>query len=473
MTVLIRNADWSITWDGTRHVYRRGVDIAFDDQIRFIGQGYDGPADETIDGRGRMVMPGFVNIHTHPTSEPLNKGLLEERGSPMLGMSALYEFMAVLRPDEDARRAAARFAMAEMIRSGVTTFCDFTLPRGRWVEDVAATGLRAYLCPAFRAARWSTDNGHSVDFAWDLAAGRDGLQAALAIVDEAMAHPSGRISGMVGPQQSDTCDEALMHSAAEAANSRGIPLHTHAGFAVVEFNEMIRRHGLTPIGWLDAIGVLKANTVLAHCIFVDEYDWVVHHERKDVDRLAHSGATVVHCPAIYARRGIVMRDFGSYLRRGVRMAIATDSFPHDMVDEMRWAAVLSKVMSRNVEATSVAEIFDAATIGGASAVGRDDIGRIAVGAKADLVLADLSDPSLQPLYDPLRSLVFSGLNRPFTDSWVDGRRLMRDRELLTIDIAEAVEGLNSGQRRTLDRVHEHDPQRRLALEMFPLSLPTV
>jgi cytosine/adenosine deaminase-related metal-dependent hydrolase len=87
-----------------------------------------------------MVMPGFVDIHTHPTSEPLNKGLLEERGSPKLGMSALYEFMAALRPDEEARRAAAQFAMAEMIRSGVTTFCDFTLPRRHWVADVAASG---------------------------------------------------------------------------------------------------------------------------------------------------------------------------------------------------------------------------------------------------------------------------------------------------------------------------------------------
>jgi cytosine/adenosine deaminase-related metal-dependent hydrolase len=295
----------------------------------------------------------------------------------------------------------------------------------------------------------------------------------LAIVDEAIAHPSGRLSGMVGPQQSDTCDEALFQEAAAAARARSIPLHTHAAFALVEFQEMTRRHGMTPIEWLDAIGVLGPETILAHCIFVDEYDWVFWPGRGDVERLARSRATAVHCPAIYARRGIVMRDFGSYRRRGVRLAIATDSFPHDMVDEMRWAAVLAKVMSGNIESTNLAEIFEAATVGGAEAVGRDDIGRLAIGAKGDVILVDLADPSLQPLYDPLRSLVFSGLNRPVTDSWVDGRRLMRDRTVLSIDLAAAIEGLNTGQRRMLDRLPEHDPRGREAAQMFPLSLSVV
>jgi len=114
-TTVVKNADWIIAWNEARgrHEYLRDGDLAFtDDKIAYVGRGYSGRADREISGRGRMVMPGLVNIHSHPASEPFNRGLMEERGSPRLGMSSLYEFMLLVRPDEDARRAAALFAVS-------------------------------------------------------------------------------------------------------------------------------------------------------------------------------------------------------------------------------------------------------------------------------------------------------------------------------------------------------------------------
>jgi 5-methylthioadenosine/S-adenosylhomocysteine deaminase len=138
---------------------------------------------------------------------------------------------------------------------------------------------------------------------------------------------------------------------------------------------------------------------------------------------------------------------------------------------MRWATVLCKVAAESVEATSLAEVFHAATVGGAKALLRDDIGRLAVGCKADLSLVDLAHPSLQPLRDPLKSLVFSGLDRPITDVFVDGRQVVADGEVKTIDVAAVTEAMRRGQASALTHVSDADYARRPLDEIFPMSLP--
>jgi hypothetical protein len=157
-TTLIRNLDWTIAWDeanGT-HEYLRGADLAFSgDSIVHVGPGFAGRADAVVDGAGLIASPGFVNVHSHPSSEPGNKGVLEELGSPALGQSSLYEFMPVFRLDPGAAEAATQVAVWELLKSGVTTFCDLSGARDGWADQVAATGIRAVLCPMFRAATWA------------------------------------------------------------------------------------------------------------------------------------------------------------------------------------------------------------------------------------------------------------------------------------------------------------------------------
>ena len=173
---VIRNADRILAWnaDATTHAYVSGGDLAFrGNAILQVGGRFAGKADHEIDGRGRMVLPGLVNVHSHPSSEPGNKGLLEELGSPGLGQSSLYEFMPIfLRFGPEGVRAAQLVAMAELLQSGVTTICDLSLPRAGWADDLAATGIRAVLCPMFRSAAWRTDDGHSVTYQWDEKAGK-------------------------------------------------------------------------------------------------------------------------------------------------------------------------------------------------------------------------------------------------------------------------------------------------------------
>jgi cytosine/adenosine deaminase-related metal-dependent hydrolase len=275
---------------------------------------------------------------------------------------------------------------------------------------------------------------------------------------------------MLAPAQVDTCTAELMVDAADAAKELGVPCQTHAAQSVVEVREMFRRHGKTPIGWLDSLGVLGPHLILGHAMFLDHHDWIRMPDPVDLDLIAESGTSVAHCPNQFARGGMVLQHFGKYVRRGVNMGLGTDTFPHNFLDEMRWALVVAKIASGDVGATSLAEVFAAATVGGAKALGRSDLGRLAPGAKADFVLVDMAHPAMQPARDPLKSLVFTALERPITDVFVAGRRVVKDGRVLTIDLEASLAELTAAQARNMRGIPERDWARRSPEEAFPMSL---
>ena len=257
----------------------------------------------------------------------------------------------------------------------------------------------------------------------------------------------------------------------EAAEARGIPLQTHAAQSVMEHREMIRRHGKTPIEWLDDIGVLGPNTLLGHAINIDKHPWVNHHEHRDLERLARSGTTVVHCPRAFAQWGDMMRSLGGYRAAGVNMALGTDCYPHDLVEEMRIAGLMSKVASGHVDLLPTDAVFEIATLGAARAIGRDDLGRLAAGAKADLALVDLRHPTMRPVRDPLKCFIYSGTAAAVRDVFVGGELMVKDRTVLSIDQDDALDRLQEGQKRALARIPELDWAKRTADEISPFCLP--
>ena len=473
-TTVIRNAAWIIAWDeaARSHRFLRDADLAFEgDRIVQVGGRYEGPAAREIDGRDRLVSPGLVNIHSHPTSEPMNKGILDELGSPRLYMSSLYEFMPLFRPDEEGRTACVEVALSELLQSGVTTLVDLSIAFEGWLDMLEASGLRAVAAPMYRSGRWFTRNGHVVEYELDERAGRQAMEEALAVVDRAEAHPSGRLSGMVAPAQIDTCTEGLIRDSFAAARERNVPMQIHAAQSVVEFHEITRRHGRTPVEWLDDLGVLAKGAIIGHGIFLNDHPWVHWPQGRDFDRLRESGVAVAHCPTVFQRRGIAMRTVGRYLRAGIRIGIGTDTYPHNMLEELRHALINSRLMSGDPYDLRTSHVFDAATIGGAAILGRDDIGRLAPGAKADLFLADVSHPAMRPVRDPLRSLIYVAAERAVRDVFVDGRHVVEDGRARAFDIADATERLEAAQRRAEKAFAKLDFAGRSHTEASPLSYP--
>ncbi|HEY9531194.1 MAG TPA: amidohydrolase family protein [Burkholderiales bacterium] len=474
-TTVIRSADWVIAWDGAakRHVYRRHIDVAFGGAaLTYVGPRYTGPADVTIDGAERMVMPGLVNVHSHPGHEPAYRGIREEHGVRGMYMTGLFErSQAYALPDRESRAAATEFAYCELLKSGVTSVVDIGAPWDGWAELAARSGLRAFLAPGFASARWKLENEHELKYEWDEKSGRQRFEAALAFVDGLGRHPSGRLSGVLAPMQIDTCSEKLLRDAFAAAAERRLPFTVHIAQGVSEVLEMIRRHGVTPIQWAAQLGILGPGTLLGHAIFIDSHSWVRWWTHRDLALMAEHGSTVAHCPTPFARYGHMLESFGGYLKAGVNMAIGTDTSPHNMLEEIRKASSLARIAARDIHAVTLADLLHAATIGGAAALLREDLGRIAAGAKADLVLIDLACMEMQPARDPLRSLVFHAADRAVREVFVDGHRVLAQGKVLGLDQAGAAARLCEAQQRMMAAVPQRDFRRRSAEDITPLSLP--
>jgi cytosine/adenosine deaminase-related metal-dependent hydrolase len=458
-TTVIRNADFVIAWDAgaKQHVSMAGADVAFTDGvIDFVGRGYAGAAEVERDGRGFMVMPGLVNIHSHPSSEPMNKGLTDEVGSPGFYNSSLYEYLPIFRPGAEAVHDCVRVALSELLLSGVTTLADLSVAHPGWLDLLAESGMRVCVAPMFRSARWYTKNGHVVEYEWNPAAGEKAMAEAFSLIERAEQHPSGRLFGMVVPSQIDTCTEELLRESAQEAAKRGVSWQIHAAQSVSEFHEITRRHGHTPIGWLHHLGLLNERAIVGHGIFLDDHPSTRWHTDRDMGILAETGTTVAHCPTVFARRGITLKDFGRYRRAGVNMGVGTDTYPHNMLDEMRLVAYLARTQAGNPRTLTTTDLFEAATVGGAKALGREDIGRLAPFCRADIVMVDVTHPRMRPSRDPIRSLIYAAGDRAVHTVIVDGHVVVEGGRLLTMDYEAAAEALHEAQKEVMAKVPDLD-----------------
>jgi cytosine/adenosine deaminase-related metal-dependent hydrolase len=470
-TICFRNADWLIGWDSTqgRHAYFRNADLAFrGETILFAGPGrFEGPCDEEIPGAGLCLMPGLVDIHNHSASMPTFRGIREEMGNPNFFFSGLYEGWGLFMPPLETRRHTTRLAICELLLSGVTTYVDMSYPYPGWVDAVAGSGIRASVSPLFDSARIVALNDHALDYRWAPDGGMADFERAVAILEEVEAHPGGRLSAMMSPMSVDACTPELLRRAYDLARDRGWPYHLHAGMAVMEFHEMVRRTGLTSVQWLKRQDLLGPTVIIGHGAILDHHSWVHWHTREDVDILAESGASVSHCPVVLSRYGVTLESFGRYRKAGINLGIGTDCHPHNMLEEMRQAAVLSRVADQHMFSAMTADIFDAATVGGARALMRDDIGRLAPGAKADIVAVDVTHPMMLPLYDPLRSLIFSACDRAVKDVYVGGSKVVGDGKVLTMDHRQVAEAVADIQARVVADIPNRDRKARRAEEVAP------
>ncbi|MBM6581568.1 amidohydrolase family protein [Microvirga sp. BT689] len=448
------------------------VDIVFSkDGILHVGPAYEGHVDEVIAGASLMVMPGFVNVHCHSGDEPIAKGLFEDVGTAALWGNALYEYSALIDADDDAKAACQTIMLGDLMRSGVTTHLDIASPHSKWLSLAAESGLRAYLAPGFREAQWRMAGSHRLDFEWNKARGRERYAEALAFVDQACTHPSGRIDGVIAPSQIETCSEELIQDAVAEARRRGMRITIHAAQTMAEHEELLRRTGETAPALLERLGVLGPDLILGHCIFLDHHTWTRQRSRDDLARLARSGTSVAHCPVTFARSGMTLESLGAYCRAGVNVGIGTDSYPFNMLEELREALICSRIAGRSVFDLDTGSLVSAATLGGAKALGRSDIGRLAAGAKADLTLVDLSHPAMQPVHDPLRNLIHCAAERAIRDVYVDGDAVVKGHRIVNLDYDGAIRELQDAQKRACRRAEQDDPQGRSLSTLAPYSLP--
>lgn len=409
------------------------------DRILFVGRDYAGPVDERIDARGKLVIPGLINHHmafgihmqlyrldaTTPNSYNASQGMGVQSERAYHGDG----------PQANDWRASASFAMTSALRSGTTTFV--MVPnygshpyRGRvgsdqeLVDCVGGSGLRAYLAlPHMSGAVRGKPDG-TIEWVQLDAQGWEGLEHAVEFARSHNGAYGDRIRTFLFPYQADNCSPALLRATKAAARELGCLLKIHTAQYLLDFHEVVRRRGKTPIEYLYDLGFLGPEVSVAHAIFTQRHPWTAYPVGADGDtqRLVESGASVAHCPVVYARNGFVLHSFSHYVRAGIPVSLGTDTSPHDMFMEMRTAALLCKLTEADATAGTAREVFDAATLGGARALQRDDLGRLAPGAKSDIVLVGLEKTHLAPVaaIDPIKALVYCANGDDVDTVIVDG-----------------------------------------------------
>jgi cytosine/adenosine deaminase-related metal-dependent hydrolase len=470
------HAGYVIAFDGRGHrLLRDGTVIVDGDRVVAVGRRETVPAEtgsDTIHARDSVLTPGLISTHAHIGGSPLDRSFIEDRGNPQFFYSGLFELLPVrgAAQDEEATRACVDFSMAELLRGGVTTVMEI----GGASEYVAARaqdyGLRVYVGLAFRSGRWLTRDGRRVEWEWDEEQGRRGLAQAIELHKRWDGAHGDLVRCFFSPAQVDTCTPELLKDSKRAADERGRPWQVHASQSVVEFNEMLARHGTTPVAWLRDLGVLGPNAILGHAIVIGGSSWT-NYPSGDIAIMADAGCSVAHAVWVFARRGIVMESFAGYRRAGVNMSLGTDTNPQSVIEAMRWAAVVSKIVERNTEGTTAAHVFDAATLGGARALGRDDLGRIAPGARADLVLWRGASWGMTPLRDPVKNIVYNATAEDVDRVWVDGRLVVDDGHVLAADEKAIFAALQAGGERMWPRMHRFDWAGRDADALSPQTYP--
>jgi cytosine/adenosine deaminase-related metal-dependent hydrolase len=255
-----------------------------------------------------------------------------------------------------------------------------------------------------------------------------------------------------------------------------MPIVTHAAYNVIEFYETLREHRMTPVELMESVGLLGRDLTVGHGNLVAENALLNYSGGRDLELMGRYGVTVSHCPVNIARRARYLDSWPKYRAAGINLALGSDTSPRDLIMQMRIASYVGKVVSHNLFAASAADVFEAATLGGARALGRDDLGRLAPGAKADIVIIDLETrDSLRfgPVRDPIKALVECGIGDDVVTVIVDGAVRMRDRAVPGVDLAAIRDQAQQAGAAVWSRVQEWDPLGRTAEQISPWSFPLV
>ncbi|MGI6659578.1 MAG: amidohydrolase [Dethiobacteraceae bacterium] len=411
------------------------ADVVIDGQVfTYVGPRQDWQEDfsQIIDGRGKVVAPGFVNAHGHAAMSLLR--------SYADDVPLMYWLEKRIWPIEARLKRedvywGTKLALAEMIKGGTTTFADMYFFMDQVAEAVEEAGMRAVLC---RGLVGVGDEAES------------GLEESRLFVERWQGRAEGRITTMLGPHAPYTCPPPYLKKVLALQEELQVPLHIHLAETADEVEQIRREYQLTPTQLLRETGVLERPVLAAHCVHLTE---------EDMDILKAYDVHVAHNPGSNLKLGSGVAPLPDLLARGITVGLGTDGAASnnnlDMMEEMRLAALLHKGVRQDPTAITAADAFMLATRESAKAVFLEQAGMISEGMKADLIMVDLQRPHLVPRHNIIAHLVYAAQPSDITLVMVDGRVLCEHGRLTTLDEDEI---LYQAEQRALLLVNEEEGQ---------------
>lgn len=374
---------------------------------------------EMTDAKGMYVMPGFINTHTHLPMTML-RGYADDL--PLHEWLTDHIFLAEARwVNAENVRLATRLAFIEMIKSGTTCFNDMYFFEDVIAEEARKAGIRGVMGES--VIDFPTASFQTVD---------EGVAICEALIrkwqGDPIIHPSVCVHAPY------TCSKETLIKTKRLADRYHTLLQIHVSETRKEVEDITAQTGMPPVEYLHSIGLLDRNVIAAHCVWLNE---------KEVELMATSGTSIGHCPKSNLKLASGIADTDTYAKAGINVSLGTDGTASnntlDMVEEMRFAALLPKVVHYNPEAVNARAALQMATINGAKALGLDAItGSLEAGKSADLIFVHAASSNMIPVYDEYSAIVYAMNSKNVRSSMVNGEWIMKDRMLLHIDKEETL-----------------------------------
>nr|WP_251444546.1 chlorohydrolase family protein [Microbacterium sp. USTB-Y] len=441
-------ADHVLAFDGTAPVeLRDGAVVIEGERIAFVGPRAEAPRDveRTMELGESLLMPGLIDLDALTDIDHL---ILDSWSTAEHARRLQWSADYLLRRrhvfDTAQRRRIREIALVQLALHGITSYMPIASEvHSVWAETAddflamaeysRTLGLRGFLGPSYRSGVNVVRDGQR-DIAFDEAEGVAGLAEAIRFHDTVRSWRDPLLTPVFLPCRIETLTPELLAATADAARQRGALVRLHALQGDFERDWILERYGCTPLELIRAQGLLDDRLIIPHGVFLDVNPRVWGEDRGDLATLVDAGVSIVHCPLTNARYGSELETFGRYRDAGLNISLGTDSFPPDLIRGIDTGVSVAKVQNRSLAAGDLAGYIEAATLGGARALHRPDLGRIAEGASADLTAFRLSDVRFGPIEDPLRNLVLAGSARDACLTMVAGRVVMRDGAIDGVDL---------------------------------------
>jgi cytosine/adenosine deaminase-related metal-dependent hydrolase len=457
-----------------RRLIENGEVVIENDRVLWVGHHFQGEVSARYDMGDALVGPGFVDLDALSDLDTTVLGMDNQPGWkkgrvwPTDYAARAYEMYT---PEELAFQK--RYAFAKLLMNGITSALPIaSLFYRAWGETVAEfdaaavaaeeLGLRVWLGPAYRSGGVILNEKGAMQPVFDEERGLRELTDAAAFAQRIDRSAGGLISGMFAPDRVETCTEALLRQTFAYAGDMDLPVRLHMAQGEMELQTVRRLHGVTAPEWLDRLGVLSSRLIAPHATVATD---------DDLARYAANGVTVAHCPLVSARHGSSLRSFSQVKAKGINIGMGTDTAPPDMVLNMAVGLMANRIAEGRGDAASAAEFYDAATLAGADALKRSDLGRLSPGSKADIAVFDMVDRMIAPRIDPIQTLVYGATGRVTRATIVDGRLSMRDGKVAGINL----EAARKRAQAQFDDLVERYPERTFGhppvADIFPPSYP--